>query len=160
MKKTFFAMTLLILFTYSVEGSTEVNAKTFRCDMSVIGQKLSRGVYLKFTVTNLTNHKLRLLSWYTPLEGFLSDLFIIKNETDESLDYNGIMVKRNNPSHDDYLVLSSEESVDVTLDLTQAYPLVQGEYTVQLASKSWSYIQDQIPLTSLCSSDSLKIKVS
>jgi hypothetical protein len=123
-------------------------------------QQLSNGIYLTVTVTNLTDHKLQLLSWYTPFEGFLSDLFIIKNEAGEPLDYNGMMVKRSKPSIDDYLVFPAKKKIEITLDLTQAYSLIQGEYTVQLASKNWHYMNHENSLTSQCLANRLKIKVS
>lgn len=161
MKKTLFSIILFILFTYSVEGFTPVDVKPFQCEMSAPAeQQLSHGVYLTFTVTNVTDHKLQLLSWYTPFEGFLSDLFIIKSDAGDPVDYNGMMVKRSKPSIEDYVVLPAKEKVEITLDLTQAYSLIQGEYTVQLVSKNWNYMHYEGSLTSQCLANKLKIKVS
>ena len=161
LKKIFVAIILFIHFTYSVQGYTAVDVKPFRCEMSApVVQQLSQGVYLIFTITNLTDHKLKLLSWYTPFEGFLSDLFIIESDVGEPLDYNGMMVKRSKPTIDDYVVLLAKEKAEVKLDLTQVYTLAQGEYTVQLASRSWRYMQQELSFTNQCVANRLKIKVS
>ena len=160
LKKSLFAIILLILFTHSVEGFSPVDVKPFRCEISASAeQQLSHGVYLTFTVTNLTDHELQLLSWYTPFEGFLSDLFIIKSDAGDPLDYNGMMVKRSKPSIEDYLILPTKKKVEITLDLTQAYSLTQGEYTVQLASKNWHYTHHEASLTSQCLANRFKIKI-
>ena len=161
LKKSLFAIILLILFTHSVEGFSPVDVKPFRCEMSAPAeQQLSHGVYLTFTVINLTDHELQLLSWYTPFEGFLSDLFIIKSDVGDPLGYNGMMVKRSTPSIEDYLILPAKDKVEITLDLTQAYALTQGEYTVQLALKNWHYMQEEVSLTNQCLTNSLKIKIT
>lgn len=155
-----------MLFTHSVEGLTPVDIKPvsvepFRCKMSApVEQPLSHGVYLTFTVTNLTEHKLQLLNWYTPFEGFLSDLFIIKDHVGDPLAYNGMMVKRSSPSIEDYLVLSAKDKVEITLNLTQAYSITPGEYTVQLAQKNWHYLLHKTSLKNQCSTNLLNIKVS
>jgi hypothetical protein len=166
LKKSFFAIISFIFITHSVEGHTAVDIKTvsvepFQCEISAtVEQKLSHGVYLSLTVTNLTEHKLQLLSWYTPFEGFLSDLFIIKDHVGELLVYNGMMVKRSSPSIEDYLVLSAKDKVKITLDLTQAYSITPGEYTVQLVPKNWHYLHHEVSLTNQCSTNQLSIKVS
>jgi len=145
---------------HSVEGSTPVNITPFRCEMSApTNQQLIHGVYLIFTVTNLTDNPLQLLRWYTPFEGFLSKLFIIKNKVGEPLNYNGMMVKRSTASNDDYLILPAKEKVKITLNLTQAYSLSSGEYTVQLFPKNLQYLQHEEHLTTQCSANILKIKV-
>ena len=161
LKKTLFAIILLIIFTHSVEGFTPVEVKPFRCEISTSAeQQLSHGVYLTFTVINLTDHELQLLSWYTPFEGFLSDMFIIEGDVGDPLGYNGMMVKRSTPSIEDYLILPAKDKVEITLDLTQAYALTQGEYTVQLASKNWHYKHHETSLTSQCLANSFKIKIT
>lgn len=160
MKKKLFTIIFIIIFSHSVEGHTPVDVKPFECEISApTKQLLSHGIYVTFTVTNLTEHKLKLLSWYTPFEGFLSDLFIIKSNVGEQLEYNGMMVKRFKPSLEDYLKLPAKEKVEITLDLTQVYSLTQGEYTVHLASKNWHYISNQTSFISRCLANKLSIKV-
>ena len=160
MKNKLLAILLLIFFSHSAKGDTPVNDNSFLCEMfAPAKQQLDHGVYILFTVTNLTDHKLQLLTWYTPFEGFLSDLFIIKSDVGDQLKYNGMMVKRVKPSFEDYLILPAKEKVEITLDLTQVYSLTQGEYTVHLASKNWHYISNQTSFISRCLANKLSIKV-
>lgn len=160
MKNKLLAILLLIIFSHSAKGDTPVNDNSFLCEMSApTKQQLSHGVHLTFTVINLTDHKLKLLSWYTPLEGFLSDLFIIKSDVGDLLKYNGMMVKRSKPTLEDYLILPAKEKVEISLDLTQVYSLSQGEYTVRLASKNWHYIYHETSFISRCLANKLTIKV-
>jgi len=161
LKNTLLAIILFVFFTPPAKGDTSVHVSPFQCEMSAsTNQQLNHGVILNFTITNITDHSLKLLTWYTPLEGFLSKLFIIKNEIDETLNYNGMMVKRSTPTNEDYLVLATKEKVKITLNLTQAYSFIAGEYTVQLSPKNWQYIQDKTLLTTQCLANKLKIKVT
>ena len=160
LKSTRLAIVLLTLFVHSVVGASTVIVNPFRCEMSATAeQQLSAGVYLNFSITNLTKQPLKLLTWYTPFEGFLSKLFIIKDNEGKPLTYHGIMVKRLTPTAEDYLVLPPKEKIAITLNLTKAYSLTSGKYSVQLAPKSWQYLQGKSQLTSQCLVHPLNINI-
>lgn len=104
------------------------------CTISIDSLPLSaEAVILEFTLTNSLDKKLELLAWYTPFEGFLSDLFVIINkETGEPLIYQGPMVKRIQPDIEDYLTLPAMKTMSTTLNLSQAYQFSTGSYLVKL----------------------------
>ena len=60
-----------------------------------ISQEVARGqaVQVRFTLTNHTQEELRVLRWYTPLEGFAGDIFDVERDG-EPVPYRGILAKR------------------------------------------------------------------
>ncbi len=108
--------------------------KVITCTISVDSLPLStEAVLLDFSLTNLLDEKIELLTWFTPFEGFLSDLFVITNkETGKKLNYQGPMVKRIEPNIEDYLTISAKKTISMTLNLSQAYQFSPGIYLLKL----------------------------
>ena len=92
-------------------------------------------VLLRYTVTNHSTQAYSLLTWYTPLEGFLSKLFTIYDNKNKELVYKGPMVKRSLPHQDDYVTLKPQQSTVIEINLAVAYPLNAGNYTIALINK-------------------------
>lgn len=107
-------------------------------------------VVLNFTLKNTTDKKIKLLIWYTPFEGCLSDLFVITNsDTGEQLNYQGPMVKRLKPQADDYLTLAANEVSSTKLNLSLAYVFTAGNYQIKLKNQTLYYQnerQERVPL--------------
>jgi peptidyl-Lys metalloendopeptidase len=86
---------------------------------------------LQFTLTNNSDKTLTILKWNTPLDGFYSDMFLVARDG-EAVSYLGVMVLREEPRPEDYIVLKPGESASTEFDLGEQYALVDaGEYTVQ-----------------------------
>jgi len=129
---TFFA----IIFNLKADDhmTHQVKKSNIACSIKFNSpQKLSNEITLSFSVTNPMNEEISLLTWYTPFEGFLSNLFIITNtETGETLKYQGPMVKRLAPETEDYVTLSANQTITTTINLAQGYQLTKGHFSLQL----------------------------
>ena len=121
----------------------DINPNTFfTCQLTAdTNQSLSQGIWVTYSITNTSAEHLSLLPWNTPLEGFMSKLFIITDEQNNQLSYQGPMVKRPLPSDQDYLMIPSGETVTSKLDLQQVYEIRPAQYLVSMNTK---YVQVKI----------------
>ncbi|WDE10595.1 hypothetical protein [Thalassomonas haliotis] len=145
-----FGITLVLAYIFST-GQTPVNrviAETmttnnkapFQCRISLADkQVLEAGVWIHFTISNASGQDLELLSWYTPFEGFMAELFVIKDAQGKALLYQGPKVKRLSPQPSDFISISARDKLDTELDLTLVYPLSKGTYSVSLKPRRLEY---------------------
>jgi len=152
---------LLILLScqsiFTPKAFADMNPIALSCTMSIDSLPLSaEAVMLEFTLTNSLDKKLELLTWYTPFEGFLSDLFVIINkETGEPLIYQGPMVKRIQPDIEDYLTLPAMKTMSTTLNLSQTYQFSTGSYLVKLKRNNFYLKSDKTQL--ICDAPTIAI---
>ena len=93
----------------------------------IIGQP----VLITFTLENVTEKDVYVLTWYTPLEGIKGNIFKVTRNGIE-LPYEGRMIKRGNPVREDYIQIKPMGSASSTVDLTPAFNMdVRGEYHVE-----------------------------
>ena len=131
---------ILSVLTNSAGAQAYMNEQTFDCTIIVSSpQKITQGILREFTLQNNTENDVWLLSWYTPFEGFLSNLFIIIDSTGKQLGYEGRLVKRSAPASEDYIKLSAKEKNTIQLDLTQGYQLPEGTFSLQLKQQNFKY---------------------
>ena len=103
--------------------------------------KQGEPVTVRFALQNRSSEALSVLIWHTPIEGILNDIFDIKGPDGESLPYIGPMVKRAAPDADAYVTIAPGEEATGEVDLTAAYELLPGRYTVAFKGP----IQDVAP---------------
>lgn len=121
----------------------------FSCHLDIPGRiAKADSATITFTLTNQNHSPVRVLTWYTPLEGFWSNLFEISNHRGETLDYQGPIAKRLKPDDEDYLTIAARETVTVELDLTQVYSLPRGHYTLKINNENtnlpcWQSLRDK-----------------
>ena len=104
---------------------------------------------IKVTFKNSTEDDLRILKWYTPLEGMMTPFLTVTDETGEELEYAGLMAKRvSNPTHENFEVIPSGKSVTSDIiNLDDTYDLEEGiKYTIKYTG-SIEYIAGSIELT-------------
>jgi peptidyl-Lys metalloendopeptidase len=88
-------------------------------------------VTLHVTITNPGAASIRVLKWFTPLEGIEQPLFTVTRDG-EPVTYLGIMVKRSAPTEQDYITLKTGESLTSYVNLSVYYDLsVSGNYKVR-----------------------------
>jgi peptidyl-Lys metalloendopeptidase len=93
-----------------------------------------KAVWLKFTLTNHSEERLYVLTWYTPLEGILGEIFRVKRDG-QALPYEGPLVMRGNPLPEQYALLEPGASVSADVDLATVYDFSRaGEYTIEFLS--------------------------
>jgi len=87
-------------------------------------------IILHLNITNPTSHSIRLLKWFTPLEGVEGPLFTVLRNG-EPATYLGMMVKRAAPTDRDYMSLTAGEGLTCEVNLSDYYDLsVSGNYRV------------------------------
>ncbi len=134
---------------FTIKAFAYMEPKVLSCTLSLDSLPISaEAVILDFTLTNPLDEKLELLTWYTPFEGFLSDLFVITNkETGEQLIYQGPMIKRIESDIGDYLTMPAIKSISTTLNLSQAYQFSPGIYLLKLKRNNFYFKNHKAQLT-------------
>ena len=101
--------------------------------------RLDEPIIIDFTLENVSDHDLWVLSWYTPLEGLKGNIFEVRCDG-KPIQYKGIMVKRGAPLREDYTYIPSKGSVSVTFDLSKAYEFAQcGECEVKFKGQIYDF---------------------
>src|SRR5262249_12665548 len=77
-------------------------------------------VQLVFTLTNHDEQPIAVLNWLTPLEGILGIIFDVRCDGRE-LPYKGPMVKREPPSHADFVTTPGKGTVEAVVNLSEVY---------------------------------------
>jgi peptidyl-Lys metalloendopeptidase len=89
-----------------------------------------QGVMVTVTLTNISNHAVRLLRHDTPLDGMKEDLFAVSRDG-AAVEYVGRHYKWAAPQASDFVTLDAGKSLTSTADLTSAYDFaVTGNYTI------------------------------
>ena len=103
-------------------------------------------VNIKFTLENVSNEALNILTWYTPLEGLKGKIFKVTRNGEE-IPYEGRMIKRGNPVREDYVRIAPGESASATVDLSSGYNLrARGEYRVEFKGRIHDVAREGQPL--------------
>src|ERR1700759_2845467 len=85
--------------------------------------KLGEPVVLTVEVENRGSDALRVLGWGPPFEERFTSSFLRVERDGEVLPYDGRLVKRGDPSADDYLTIGAGETVKTTVDVSAGYPI-------------------------------------
>jgi hypothetical protein len=79
-------------------------------------------IIIEFTLENLSSEDLLVLKWYTPFEGLKGKIFHVSCDGKE-IPYEGPMVKRGDPTKNDYLYVASGSSASAEVNLSDTYTL-------------------------------------
>ena len=112
-------------------GAVDMATTSLGCTLSVPAQvRAGEPLMLRFRLTNRTAGPHYGLDWHTPLEGLLSNMLRVRHEGQELL-YQGPMMKRGEPTAEDYRTLPPGGSVEAEIDVTLAYELdAPGRYLI------------------------------
>ena len=132
MTTTLTAITLAIAMASSSSLATSP-AAALRCTVEAPTQAVTgQPVLLRFTVTNTGPVPLQVLRWNTPFEGAWFAPFVEVKRDGKPLPFQGPMIKRAEPSAEDYLRFDAGQSIDAELDLALPFDLSRsGRYGVQ-----------------------------
>ncbi len=147
--------------TESNVSNAEIEQPPLSCKINIAAeQNIIDGIFIDFILLNQSNTDLSILTWYTPLEGFLSNLFVITNRYGEQVPYQGPMVKRAKPTSLDYQLIRAKGNVATMLDLSLVYSLIPGHYKLQLNKKTLQVIENDMPVSVYqCQTDTLTFSV-
>lgn len=103
---------------------------SFCCTMEVKKPSFIVGepVNFHFSIRNLTDRTLYVLTWYTPLEGLYGDIFRVIRDGRQEIPYRGIMAKRGQPTAEDYVFLGPGNAISREVDLATSYDLSKTGY--------------------------------
>lgn len=86
---------------------------------------------MTFTIKNVSDKKLSLLTWNTPFDGFYSDMFTVM-QNGVPVDYIGMLAYRLPPTEADFMELQPNEELSVDFNLENQYAIYStGEYTIK-----------------------------
>ncbi|MBK9603258.1 MAG: hypothetical protein IPO36_15685 [Anaerolineales bacterium] len=86
----------------------------------------SDDVLVHVTITNPNNYPIRILKWFTPLNGIERSLFTV-TRNGESVRYIGRQIKRAEPTEADYITLEAGGSVTADVNLSEHYELSSSD---------------------------------
>lgn len=138
-----------VIPTTPQDESFELEHPPISCKLKVaLDQHIINGIFVGYTIFNKSDKDLSVLKWHTPLEGFYSKLFIITNEYNEEIAYQGQgpIVKRGKPTLLDYQLIRAGRYASVKLDVSLVYDLIPGDYKLQLNKTTVQIIENNMPL--------------
>lgn len=89
-------------------------------------------IELTFTISNPNKKKIKYCDYHTPFEGIRNNILLVTHPNGEKVAYAGPMVKRKEPSKENYHKVKGGESVSTKFVINQGYPISDpGKYTIQ-----------------------------
>ncbi|MFM8320547.1 MAG: M35 family metallo-endopeptidase [Chloroflexota bacterium] len=136
-RKLFFlvALVALLLFTIGASASSSSEA-VVTLSAGQAEFSAAEDVVVQVTISNPTNHTIRVLKWFTPLDDVEEPLFKVARDG-QPVQYLGAIYKRPAPTGADYVSLKAGESLSASVSLAQYYDLSQsGSYSVAFDVKA------------------------
>lgn len=136
----FFALVALLIalaFIVSSVGAAPKDGPTVSLSAAQPEFRADQEVVVDVTITNPTRHSVRILKWFTPVDGLEAPLFSVKLDG-EPVAYYGAIYKRPAPTGADYLTLKSGDSITYPVNLGQYYDLsANGRYEISFLVASY-----------------------
>jgi hypothetical protein len=87
-------------------------------------------VVLQVTLTNPNDYPIKILSWFTLIEGITDPMFVVSQDGESSF-YYGPLISRRPPIEEDYITLLAKEAITSEVILSSIYGFpVSGNYSV------------------------------
>lgn len=110
------------------EGAGAVASLSTKSGKTFFGA--TEDVILQVSITNPNDYTIRILKWFTPLEGVQEPLFTVLRDG-TPVTYLGPIYKRAAPTEQDYITLSAGESLNTEVNLSTYYDLsTPGNYEI------------------------------
>jgi peptidyl-Lys metalloendopeptidase len=85
---------------------------------------------IDFTLTNRSSDPIRVLRWTTPIDGVSGEIFSVTRGS-QPIQYIGPLVKRGEPTEDDFIDIEPGQSISAVVDLSSYYAIYEaGNYAV------------------------------
>ena len=142
MKSLLFALLAALLIT-SVAGAAPKDGAIVSLSVAQGAFDSSQDVFVSVTVSNPTNHTVKVLKWFTPADGVEEALFDVKRNG-EPVAYTGAHYKRPEATGKDYISLKAGESITSTVNLSDYYDFSQsGTYDVNYAVAAFNLFDEK-----------------
>jgi len=144
------------------QDTFEIEQPPISCKLKIaVDQHIVDGIFINFILLNQSDSDLSVLTWYTPLEGFYSKVFIITDQYGDEVPYLGPLAKRTKPTSVDYQLIKARGNIATLLDLSSVYDLIPGEYKLQLNKKTLQVIENDMPMSiGQCQTQTLAFNVN
>lgn len=143
---------IVLLMVVGVVGAAPKDEPQVSLSTSQTEFNASQDVLVSVTFSNPDRNSVRILKWFTPVDGVEEPLFTIKRNG-ESISYTGAIYKRPAATGQDYITLKAGESITRVVNLGDYYDLSEtGQYEVFYAVASFDLFNEK--------SNSFKIKDS
>jgi peptidyl-Lys metalloendopeptidase len=137
-----FALLAALLITTAV-GAAPKDGAVVSLSVEQSAFDSEQDVLVTVTISNPTNHTLRVLRWFTPTEDVEEPLFAVMLNG-EPVAYTGAHYKRPAATGQDYISLKAGESITSTVDLAKFYDLSEsGEYEVFYAVAAFNLYDEK-----------------
>jgi peptidyl-Lys metalloendopeptidase len=105
--------------------------------------RADQDVLVTVTLANPTKHSVRILKWFTPMDGVEEAVFAVK-VNGEPAAYTGAIYKRPAATGNDYLTLKAGTSVSYSVNLGDYYDLsATGQYLISYAAASYNLYSEK-----------------
>jgi len=133
----FFALLTAMLLIVSSVGAAPKDGPVVSLSTAQDKYGAGQDVLITVTISNPTQHSVRMLKWFTPSDGVEEPLFEVKVDG-EPVSYTGAIYKRPAATGNDYITLKAGESVTYPVNLGDYYELaVSGQYEVSYKVASY-----------------------
>ncbi|HEY9063568.1 MAG TPA: hypothetical protein VIO33_01200 [Burkholderiaceae bacterium] len=124
-------LALVMSLGAAASGGASAAASDLACTLRAPAQVAAGApVPLRFTFSNRSAQALQVLEWGTPLEGWFA-AYVEVTRDGVALPYRGPMIKRGDPTRDEYQRIAAHRTRRATVDLAQPFDLAQpGLYRV------------------------------
>lgn len=134
---------LAALLVTTVAGAAQKDGASVSISVEQGAFDSTQEVFVTVTISNPTNHTIKILKWFTPVEGVEDSLFAVMRDG-EPVEYIGAHYKRPAATEHDYISLKSGESISSTVNLGEYYDLSQsGQYEVFYAVASFNLYDEK-----------------
>ena len=134
---------LIALVITSVVSAAPKDGPTVKLSVAQGDFDSTQDVLVSVTISNPTKHTVRILKWFTPVEGFEEPLFFILRDG-EPVSYIGAIYKRPAATGKDYISLKAGESITSVVNLGEYYDLsVSGQYEVSYAVTTYNLFNEK-----------------
>lgn len=139
-----FALVLLaVLLITSVVSAAPKDGPTIQLSVAQGEFDSGQDVLVAVTISNPTKHTVRVLKWFTPVDGVEEPLFFVMRNG-EPVAYTGAIYKRPAPTGNDYVSLKAGESITSVVNLGEYYDLsATGQYEVSYAVASYNLFNEK-----------------
>lgn len=128
-----FALIAALLITTAVGAAPKNGGAVVSLSVEQGAFSSSQDVLVKVAISNPTNHTVKVLKWFTPVDGVEESLFAVMRNG-EPVAYMGAHYKRPAATGSDYISLRSGESINAVVNLSQYYDFSQsGNYEISYA---------------------------
>ena len=126
----FVSLLIALLLTVSSVGAAPKDGPVVTLSTSQTEFSAAQDVLVTVTYFNPTKHSVRILQWFTPVNGLEEPVFDVK-VNGESVAYTGAIYKRPAATGNDYITLKAGQSISYIVNLGDFYDLsASGQYEI------------------------------